>query len=86
MFLVLLAHPQVALHKTKLYRLHTCYVCWLHQDWSGTGVGDLILNKLNKMCITLVSLYWYSWRSLNLEVVNLELRQLPYILNLNLPL
>jgi hypothetical protein len=80
--------------------LPACYVSWLHQEWSETGVGDtsstpvlvqptnitrtqytkcrlcsaswgwasnarnilrpLILNKLNKKCITLVSLDWYT--------------------------
>jgi hypothetical protein len=34
--------------------LRACYVSWLHQDLSGT---QLILNKRNKKCITLVSLY-----------------------------
>jgi hypothetical protein len=45
--------------------LRACYVSWLHQDWSGTGVTNSY--KLNKKCITLVSLYWYTVISLLLS-------------------
>jgi hypothetical protein len=39
MFQALLAHPQEALHKRHLvYCVRV--VSWLHQRWSGTGVGD----------------------------------------------
>jgi hypothetical protein len=39
MFRALLAHPQEALAQTALGILRACYVSWLHQDWSGTGVA-----------------------------------------------
>jgi hypothetical protein len=57
MFRALLAHPQESLHNRHLvYCVRV--VSWLHQVWSGT---TLILNKWNKRCITLVSLYWLSF-------------------------
>jgi hypothetical protein len=42
MFRALLAHPQEAYAQTALGVLRACYVCWLHKDWSGTGVFSYI--------------------------------------------
>jgi hypothetical protein len=52
MFRALLAHPQEVLHKQ-----HTVY-CVRVMSVGCTSIGvERILNKLNKKCIILVSLY-----------------------------
>jgi hypothetical protein len=60
MFRALLAHPHEALGI-----LRECYVSWLLPglEWNcfRNMYRPLILNKLNKKCITLASLYWNTY-------------------------
>jgi hypothetical protein len=56
-FRALLAHPQEVLHKQHL--VDGVRVMSVACPRSGVELVPLILNKLNKKCITLVSLYWF---------------------------
>jgi ribosomal protein L33 len=71
MFRALLAHPQEALYKRYLVycmrviipmQCTKCRLCIAAWGWTSNARNmqrPLILNKLNKKCITLVSLFWY---------------------------
>jgi hypothetical protein len=71
MFRALLTHPQEAIHTWRLvYCLSVilvgrtkCRLCSTFWGWASNARNvqrPLILNKLNKMCITFVSLYWWD--------------------------
>jgi hypothetical protein len=72
MFRALLAHPQEVLHKqhfvycvpvTIRTQYTKCRLWSASWEWASNArimYRPLILNKLNKKCITFVALYWYT--------------------------
>jgi hypothetical protein len=68
MFRALLACPQEALHKLDILR--ACYISWLDQDWSGTGVRDTSSTPIHRSLS--ISLYRLSQPGPQLHAYSFE--------------